>query len=159
MGFFKKKGVSLSQFVRGMVKGLTDGQQAIPHAREEQLNCHMEKSEEDGVSVFRPKMITVELSEGRRIQVPSYTFSQVNTIGIAGAKIKCSARIVDIETAPECGSMTCGKHHAVFTVTPSCDGKETFEMEIEFSQRDPSESESRLIESLDSMVVESVKKT
>ena len=156
MPLFKRRGVTLSQFVRGVVKGLTDGQQAIPHAREELLQCHMEEIEEDGETIYRPKTITIEISEGRRITVPTYTLSQVNCIGISAAKIRCAARIVDMQTAEKCESMTCGDHHAIFEVHPSQGGRNSFEMLIEFQQREPSESESRLIESLDSMVVESV---
>ena len=155
MAFFKKSGVSLSQFVRGIVKALTDGQQAIPHSREEQLNCHMEKTvAEDGSEIFKPKMISVLLEDGRMIRVPRYTLAQVNTIGIHSARVRCSARIVDMERASDCGSMTCGEHHAIFTVNPTLDGKASFEIEIEFQQREPSESESRMMESLDSLVVE-----
>ena len=61
-----------------------------------------------------------------------------------------------MQTAETCGEMTCGDHHAIFTVNPSQDGKKSFEIEIDFQQREPSESEARLIESLDSVVVESV---
>ena len=155
MALFKRKGVYLSQLVQGIVKALTDGQQAIPHAREEFLRCHMEEIEHDGQTLFKPKTITVEVAEGRRVTVPTYTLAQVNTIGISSARIKCSARIVDMETAEKGGSMTCGDGHAVFTVHPSAGGRSSFEMIIEFQQREPSESESRLIESLDSVVVES----
>ena len=156
MGLFKTRGVTLSQLVRGVVKALCDGQQAIPHAREEFLHCHMDTVEVDGETLYRPKTITVEIAEGRRVTVPTYSLSQVNTVGISAAKITCSARIVDMETAEECGSMACGDEHAVFEVHPSQGGKNSFEMTIEFQQREPSESEARLVESLDSMVVESV---
>ena len=156
MPIFRKRGVSLSQFVRGTVKGLTDGQQAIPHAREEFLECHMETVEVDGEHLYRPKTITIELLEGRRITVPTYTLAQVNTIGIDSASVTCSARIVDLKQAEKCGEMTCGEHHAVFEVMPSSGGKNSFEMTINFQQRDPSESEARLIESLNSLVEESI---
>ena len=106
---------------------------------------------EDGVETYTPKMITIKLSKDRFIQVPTYTMAQVNTIGISAARVKCAARIVDMEMGEKCGSMSCGEHHAVFTVNPTLEGKAGFEMEIEFSQRDPSESESRLMESLDSL--------
>ena len=157
MPLFKRHGVSLSQFVRGIVKALTDGQQAIPHAREEHLECHMKRETgEDGQEVYKPKTVTVEISEGHRITVPTYTLAQVNTIGISSAKITCSARIVGMEMAEQSGEMNCGECHAVFNVHPSLGSKNSFEMVIEFEQREPSESESRLIESLDSMVVEPV---
>ena len=56
MPLFKSRGVSLSSLVRGIVKALTDGQQAIPHAREEFLECHMTKETgADGVEVYKPK--------------------------------------------------------------------------------------------------------
>ena len=145
--------MSLSALVRGVVKALCDAQQAIPHAREEHLHCHMEQ-EENGS--YTPKTITVNVDDDRRVVVPTYTLSSVNTIGIESATIKCSARIVDMTTAEKCGEMTCGENHAVFEVHPSQGGKSSFEMEIKFQQREPSESESRLVESLDSMVVESV---
>ena len=157
MKVFKDKGVSLSQLVRGLVKSLTDGQQAIPHAREEHLECHMETvTDTDGNKIYKPKIFSVELSNNRSITVPTYTLHQTNTIGISSAKIKCNARILDIETAKKSGEMNCGESHAIFSVHPGLQGKSSFEIEIEFEQREPSESESRLIESLDSMVVESV---
>ena len=155
---FKRNGVSLSQFVHGIVKALTDGQQAIPHAREEHLEHHMEKvTDDDDNTVYKPKTITIQLDENRRMTVPTYTLAQVNTIGISGAKIKCNARIVDLEQAEMCSEMTCGERHAVFTVLPGMSGKHSFEMEIDFQQRKPSESESRLMEGLDSVVSETTK--
>ena len=155
MTIFKKQGISLSQFVRGLVKALTDGQQAIPHAREEFFNHHMDVVGEEGQTRYKPKMLTVEISEGRYVTIPTYTLSHVNTIGITAAKIVCSARIVDMQTVEECGDMACGDKHVSFEVHPMRNGRNSFEMTLEFQQREPSESESRLIESLDSMVVES----
>ena len=156
MPLFKRRGVTLSELVRGVVKALTDGQQAIPHAREEHLNQHMEEITEDGKTIYKPKTITVEVDQNRRVTVPTYNLAQTNTIGIDSARIKCSARIVDIENAQKCGTMACGDRYAVFKVFPGLQGKNSFEMEINFQQKEPSEAESRLIEALDSVVVESV---
>ncbi len=162
MTIFKHRGVNLEEFVRGIVKALTGGQQAIPQAREEFLHCHMEEVERDGETVHKPKTFTVQVADNpaRYVTVPTYTMSQVNTIGISSAKIRCSARIVDMETETKnghvAGHMSCGDRHAVFNVHPSQGSKNSFEMELEFHQREPSESESRLIESLDSVVFETV---
>ena len=72
MSLFKKSGATLSQFVRGMVKALSDGQQAIPHARDEVLRHHMDE-DEDGV--LRPIFHTVEIQPGQKIKIPAYSFS------------------------------------------------------------------------------------
>lgn len=156
MPLFKKHGVSLSEFVRGIVKALTDAQQAIPYAREEHLNQHMEENIKSGEIFYTPKTIKVDVGENRRIEVPTYNLSQTNTIGIDSACIRCTARIIDMETVQKSGDMSCGEQYAVFSVSPGLQGKNSFEMEIKFQQREPSESESRLIEALDSVVVESV---
>ena len=64
MGLFKPRGVSLSAFVHGIVKALTDGQQALPQSREEQIECHFEKADN---GKYKPKTITIELPDGREI--------------------------------------------------------------------------------------------
>ena len=167
MPFFSRKGPSLSEFVRGIVQALTDGQQAIAHSREQHLKHHMDEGDDD---VFRPKMIDIELSEGRRISVPEYSMMQVNTIGIHSAKVSCSCRIVDIRSGDDpgdkpqdgqpvkekSGKMSIGDKHATFIVQPSSGGRNSFELQINFMQRDPSESENRLVESLDSLVTEQI---
>ena len=153
MSLFKKSKVTLNQFVRGVVKALTDGQQAIPHARDEVLRHHMDIDDKD---IMRPKVHTIEIEPGQVMNMPTYTFSQVNTIGIKGAKIQCSARIVGMESETTEGKCTVGDSHALFNVSPSNGGKDSFSMVIEFEQREPSETEMHLIEALDrSAVVES----
>ena len=54
-------------------------------------------------------------------------------------------------TADCCGEMHCGEHGAHFHVSPdkSGGGRSSFEMTIHFKQREPSESESRIMETLD----------
>ena len=95
MAFFKRRrGISLTSFVRGIVKALTDAQQAIPHSREDHLRHHMTVDKE---GVLTPKMFTVNMEDGRRINIPTYNFASVNTIGISSATIKCAARIVDLD--------------------------------------------------------------
>ena len=150
MSLFNKKGVTLSQFVRGIVKALTDGQQAIPHARDEILRHHMDEGD-DGL--FRPKSHTIEVQPGQKIVIPTYSFSQVNTIGIRSAKLQCSARIVGMETETHEGKCSVGDTLATFTVCHSNGGKDSFNMVIEFEQRDPSETEMHLIEALDRLAV------
>lgn len=151
--------ITLSQFVRGLVKALTDGQQGIPDAREEQLQHHMTTGE-DGV--MSPESHRVKLSDDEFIDLPTYSFCQVNTIGIKSAKVQCNARIVGL--APNestSGTMTTGDEEAVFRVTPGNGGKNTITMVIEFESRNPSETEMHLIESLDrqSVVSESLSKS
>ena len=158
MSLFKRRGVSLSQFVRGMVKSLTDGQQAIPHAREEFLKCHMEQSEDDDGILYKPKLVTVAIDEHRRINLPTYTLAQVNCIGISSATVRCSARIVDMKESESCGEMNCGEHHAVFDVQPAGSGaRNCFELTINFEQRDAPESEARLINALETLIEETIK--
>ena len=149
MAFFKRRrGISLTSFVRGIVKALTDAQQAIPHSREDHLRHHMTVDKE---GVLTPKMFTVNMEDGRRINIPTYNFASVNTIGISSATIKCAARIVDLDQTDEVGDMTVGKHHAIFTVQAG-NTKNTFEIEIAFQEKEPSEAGARLMESLDSMI-------
>lgn len=150
-GFKKGRGITLNAFVRGIVKALTDSQQAMPDAREAHLKEHMETSE-DGV--YRPKTFTVEISEGRQISVPTYSLAQTNVIGIHRAKVSCSARIIDLENSEHKGTLSHGDCCAVFHVDASHTGKDCFNLEIEFIQRNHSESEHRLLEALDGMVVE-----
>lgn len=153
--FGNKRGMTLSSFVRGVVRALTDGQQAIPHSREDHLKHHMELGEDD---IYRPKMVDIELPEGQRISLPKYSLMQVNTLGIHSATVSCSCRIVDIGIADKTsGEMSYGDKHALFYVQPSGSGKrDTFEMKINFTQREPSESENKLIESLDRLVEEKI---
>ncbi len=154
MGLFKNRGVSLSSFVRGMVKALTDGQQALPQAREEQLDCHMDKDPDTGK--LHPKTVTVVLPDGREVTAATYSLCRTNTIGIHRASVSCSARIVDMQEDKGCGDMSCGEHTARFHVSPTVSGggRSSFEMTIEFEQREPSESEARVMESLDGVVSE-----
>ena len=155
MGLFKPRGVSLSAFVHGIVKSLTDGQQALPQAREEQINCHFEKGK-DGK--HRPKTLTIELPDGREVSAATYSLCRTNCIGIDRAEITCSARIVDMSKGERCGAMHCGEHHAFFNVEPTKagGGRSSFEMTIYFKQREPSETESRIMETLDGMVTETM---
>ena len=92
---FKKRAVSLNCFVRGIVQALCDGQQAIPESRESHLMEHMDKTE-DGT--LTPKTFTIDTGD-KSLEVPTYSFAQVNTIGIHKATVKCSAKLVDISKA------------------------------------------------------------
>ena len=80
--------------MRGIVKALCDGQQAMPQARREHLEHHMVLGD-DGL--YRPKMFDVEIEDGRIISVPTYSLAQVNSIGIRSARVKCGARLVGVE--------------------------------------------------------------
>lgn len=151
MGLLKRRGVSLSAFVRGIVTALCDAQQAMPQARQNHLNHHMEKGDDN---LYRPKTIDVEVSEGRVIRVPTYSLAQVNVIGIRSAKVKCDARLVDLDCEKREGTMASNNECCTFYVNPSLDKRKSIEIEIEFSQRPHAEAEHRLLESLDSMVVE-----
>lgn len=151
MAILKKAGVSLSAFVRGIVQALCDAQQAMPQARREHFEHHMEKGE-DGL--YRPKTIDVEVSEGRVISVPTYALAQVNVIGIRSAKVRCDARLVDLRSEKKEDSFAHDGEFCRFQVNPSLDKRKSIEIEIEFSQRAHSEAEHRLLESLDSLVVE-----
>ena len=149
MPILKRAGVSLSSFVRGIVQALCDGQQAMPQARREHLEHHMELGD-DGY--YRPKMINVEVSEGRVVSVPTYALSQVNVIGIRSAKVKCDARLVSLKSEKKEGCFAHDGEYCRFLVNPSLDKRKSIEIEIEFSQRPHSEAENRLLESLDSLV-------
>ena len=151
MGILKRRGVSLSAFVRGIVTALCDAQQAMPYARQNHLEHHMEKGEDD---LYRPKMIDVEVAEGRVISVPTYALAQVNVIGIRSAKVKCDARLVDLKCEQTNGAMSHHDESCTFFVNPSLDKRKSIEIEIEFSQRPHAEAENRLIEALDSLVCE-----
>ena len=146
-----KKGVSLSAFVRGIVKALCDGQQAMPQARREHLEHHMVLGD-DGL--YRPKMFDVEIEDGRVISVPTYSLAQVNSIGIRSARVKCGARLVGVEETEKTDCFAHDGTFCTFRVNPAMDKAKSIEIEIEFSQRAHSEAEHRLIESLDGMVVE-----
>ena len=146
----RKTGVSLSEFIKGVVKSLTDGQQAIPHARDQILRHHMDEGD-DGI--FRPKIHRVEVTPGQIINMATYSFGQVNTIGIKRAKIQCSANIVEMGEYKHEGKCSVGDTVATFVVNPSSTGRESFNMVIEFEQRDPSETEMHLIEALDRVAV------
>ena len=150
MSLFRKSGVSLSQFVRGMVKSMTDGQQAIPHARDEILKEHMIENDE---GVLVPKFHTVEIQPGQKMKIPTFSMSQVNTMGITRVKIQCSARIIGMEREETSGTVSVGDSHAMFTVDHSNGGRDSFNMVIEFEQREPSETEMHLIEALDRLAV------
>ena len=150
MKLLRKTGVSLSEFVKGVVKSLTDGQQAIPHARDEILRHHMEQDDE---GVFRPKIHKIEVSPGQIINMPTYSFAQVNTIGIKRIKLHCSANIVEMGEYKHEGKCSVGDTLATFVVNPSSTGRESFNMVIEFEQRTPSETEMHLIEALDRLAV------
>lgn len=151
MGILKKRGVSLSSFVRGIVKALCDGQQAMPQARREHLEHHMIMGE-DGL--YRPKTFDVEVDQGRVISVPTYSLAQVNSIGIRSARVKCDARLVDVEETEKTDCFAHDGTYCTFRVNPAMEKAKSIEIEIEFSQRAHSEAEHRLIESLDGMVVE-----
>ena len=156
MGLFSPRGVSLSAFVRGIVKALTDGQQALPQAREEQLDCHMDKDPDTGK--LHPKTVTIVLPDGREVTAATYSLQRTNVIGIDRATVSCSARIIDINNSDKCGEMSCGDEIAHFHVSPTKagGGRSSFEMTIDFKQREPSESEARVMESLDGIVSESM---
>ena len=147
--FGKSRGVKLAQFVRGIVHALTEAQQGIPHARERELNHHMTTAA-DGT--LEPKLINIKLPDGRTLDVPTYALATVNSIGIASARVKCAARIIELSTEDaETGSMSCGNAHAVFRVDASTKGRDTFEMEIEFQEKDHSEAGSRIIDALNTI--------
>lgn len=151
MALLKRRGVSLSAFVRGIVSALCEGQQAMPEARTDHLNQHMDVGD-DGV--YRPKLINFEISEGRTISVSTYSMSQVNVIGINRAKVTCSARLVDLDTEHMTGQLSQDGQSCNLYVNPSLRKSKSIEIEIEFCQRPHSESEHRLLESLDGIVVE-----
>ena len=151
MAFLKRRGVSLSAFVRGIVTALCDAQQAMPQARQNHLEHHMEKGD-DGL--YRPKMINVEVAEGRVISVPTYSLAQVNVIGIRSARVKCDARLVDLSCEKREGTMAHNNECCTFFVNPSLDKRKSIEIDIEFTQRPHAEAEHRLLESLDGLVCE-----
>ena len=151
MSLFKRSGVPLSAFIRGLVKALCDGQQAIPHAREEQLECHMTRHP-DGHLI--PDVIEVKLHDETLLRVPAYSFSQVNTIGIKAARITCSAQVSDLHECDQCGQMNCGDSQVRFRVNPVAHGgRKSFEIEIDFERREPTEAEQRLVEALDAGIL------
>ena len=152
--FSKKNGsITLSAFVRGMVQSLIDAQDAIRYSRERNLKEYMAEDEDGSLT---PDMHTIRRPDDTVLHVPKYSLYRANTIGITRSEISCSTRIVDFELVDDdsrCGEMITADRHARFWVKPACQGsKNTFEMKIEFEQRDPGESEERLIEALDALV-------
>ena len=145
MSIFSRSGVPLAGFIRGIVKALCDAQQAIPHTRDEVLHCHMD-TDENGV--MHPHTVPVEVSPGNVMNVPTYALSQVNTIGITRAHIRCHARIADLTECDECGTLSCGNSHIKFKVNPAYEGRKSFELELTFEARDPVETEALLVEAL-----------
>ena len=151
MSFLNRGGVSLSAFVRGIVTALCDAQQAMPQARQDHFENHMDKNDNGR---YCPKVMEVELEEDRIIRVPTYSTAQVNVIGIKSATVKCDARLVRLECEKREGSMTHKEECCNFYVNPSLDKRKSLEIQIEFVQRPHSEAENRLLEVLDSMVCE-----
>ena len=135
--FGRKSGVLLSEFVRGVVKALTDAQQALPDARRERFSEHMT---ETGENEYEANFHTVKISDDESIRLATYSLDQVNTIGITEAEIDCCCKITGMDK--ETG-------HAIFHVQPTNRGRDTFEMRLKFASREPSETEMHLIEALD----------
>lgn len=151
MKFRRGKGITLNAFIRGIVRALTDAQQAMPDAREDHLKKHMKQADN---GTYTPETFTVNIAEGQQVTVPTYAMAQTNVIGIHKARVNCSARIVDLSNDDKKGEMSHGDCCAIFEVDAALDKRNCFNLEIEFIQRNHSESEHRLLEALDSMVVE-----
>ena len=152
----KNSSVTLSSFVRGMVQSLIDAQQAIRASRERNFEECMDIDDE---GVRHLHMMTVKRPDGVLLSVPEYSLYRSSTIGITKSQISFCTKIMSFEIVDDSKVTDNGMsadRHARFWVKPAATGdKNTFEMRIEFEQRDASEAEERLIESLDSLVVES----
>lgn len=144
----KKRAVSLDCFIRGIVQALCNGQQAIPQSREDHLMHHMQENADGTLS---PKTLTIT-TDDKSLDVTTYALSQVNAIGIHKATIRCSAKLVDVETSDNDGKISHGDQCCTFHVSPSPEGRKTFEMEIEFIQRQHLEAENRIIDLLNNSV-------
>ena len=152
MSLFRRTGVPLSAFVRGLVKSLCDAQQAIPHAREEALRCHMDVDPDDP-DLLHPKTERIQVAPDHILRLPTYALSQVNTIGITRAQVKCYARIADLTECDQCGTLTCGKTQIRFAVNPAYEGdRRSISIDLTFEARDPVETEELLVEALNATI-------
>lgn len=146
----KKKGIDLATFVGGIVRALTKAQQALPHARREQISKHFEQDENSGH--YKPKILTFEVSPDQVVKIPTYSLARVNNIGIDSAIISCSARIIHVEQNQLNCDITDHDSEAVYSVVPSRNGRGNFEIKIRFEKKLDCEAENKLAEFLQGTV-------
>ncbi len=149
----RKNAITGTAYVYSVVKFLTDSQQAMADSRERQMDRHMPIDEESGHRT--PKLMRVDLPNGTEVRASSYAISRTHSMGLTKAVVICNPRIVGMEMIEEddqCeqGEMSYRGMHAEFFISPSHEGgANSLRMELHFERRDPSESESRILESLD----------
>ena len=142
--------VSLTAFVRGIVRSLCRAQEGIVAERQASLDSHMEKQPDGSL---KPKTIKVHLDENRTLDVPTFSLSQTNAIGIDAAIIECSAKIVKVEKDEMKGEITTGNEVAMFEVVPSGeDCNKNFKIKMRFKQKDNPESEELILEHLNESI-------
>ena len=167
MGFFKapqKNTITGTSYIYSLLKMLTDAQQALSHAREQQIDRHIPK-DDNGRRV--PRLMEIDLGDGTLKRAATYSLARTNSIGLTRATVTCNPRIIDMEMCEhmedgedmEHGEMSYKGQHAIFHISPNlAGGANSLNMVLEFEQRSPSETEERIMESLDHFSSEPVRK-
>ena len=97
MGFFKapqKNTITGTSYIYSLLKMLTDAQQALSHAREQQIDRHIPK-DDNGRRV--PRLMEIDLGDGTLKRAATYSLARTNSIGLTKATVSCNPRIIDME--------------------------------------------------------------